>query len=179
MHQEGFPSVSSEMASQIESPPDRFPVSVVMERRRLTDNPWVSESWRLVGITPGALAGPGPSEPRLLVEGESASQYLWTGHEVRLFPDEAESYYHNLTVERPCCYVMTRPRPDGMPRPEFVTLSFDAGQAYQEGGETLYSAPLPPALYRAVEAYVLAHYVPERRRKRERTNWKEGGHAGR
>ena len=65
-----------------------------------------------------------------------------------------------------------------MPRPVLVTVSFDAGQAYLEGGETVYSVPLPPQLYRAAEAFVLAHYVPEKRRKRERQDWKGEPHEG-
>lgn len=156
-----------------------FPVCVIMEFRRVRDNPWISETWRAIGVTVGALPGPGPAEPRLLVEGPDAAQYLWTGLRVDLFTDEAESYYHNLTVEAPGCYVVTRPREDGMPRPVLVTVSFDAAEAYQEGGETVYSVPLPPPLYRAAEEFVLAHYVPERRHKRKLQDWKEesrGGH---
>jgi hypothetical protein len=163
---------------QIEAPADEFPVSVVMERRQVSDNRWITESWDAVGVTLGDLPGPGPAEPRLLVEGPQAAQYLWTGLKVRLYPDEAESYYHNLMVGSPGCYVLVRPREDGMPRPVLVTLSFDAGQAYQEGGETVYNVPLPPPLYRAAEAFVLAHYCPEQRRKRQLTDWTEDGHAG-
>jgi hypothetical protein len=166
------------MSDRIEAPGASFPVCVVMEVRRVRGNPWISESWRALGVTVGALPGPGPAEPRLLVEGPDAAQYLWTGLRVDLFADEAESYYHNLTVEAPACYVVARPREDGMPRPVLVTASFDAAQAYHEGGEIVYSVPLPPPLYRAVEAYVLAHYVPERRHKRELQDWKGESHGG-
>lgn len=153
-----------------------FPVSVIMERRRITGNRWITESWTVLGVTLGDAPGSGPAEPRLLVEDEQAAQYLWTSLRAELFVDEAESYYHNLTVESPGCYVVVRPREDGMPRPVLVSLSFDAGQAYLEGGDTVYKVPLPPELYRATEAFVLAHYVPERRRRREREPWKGGSH---
>jgi hypothetical protein len=153
--------------------PSRFPVNVIMERRKVTDNPWISESWSALGVTVGAAAGGGTENPRLLVEGPQAAQYLWTGLTVELFPDEAESYYHNLAVGTPGCYLVVRPREDGMPEPVLATLSFDAGQAYQEGGETVYSVPLPPELYRAAEAFVLAHYVPVKKTKRVRRDWKE------
>lgn len=161
------------MPEPTEAPAASFPVSVIMERRRISGNRWITESWHALGVTVGDLSGPGSGEPRLLVEGPRAAQYLWTGLRVELFPDEAESYYHNLTVDSPGCYVLARTQDDGMPRPVLVTLSFDAGQAYQEGGETVYSVPLPPELYRAAEAFVLAHYVPEKRRKRERQDWKQ------
>jgi hypothetical protein len=167
------------MTERIEAPAASFPVCVIMERRRVRGNPWISETWHAHGVTVGDLPGPGPAEPRLLVEGPAAAQYLWTGLRVDLFPDEAESYYHNLMVDAPGCYLVARPREDGMPRPVLVTLSFDAAQAYQEGGETVYNVPLPPQLYRAAEAFVLAHYVPEQRRKRELQDWKGEGHGGR
>ncbi len=66
-----------------------------------------------------------------------------------------------------------------MPEPVLVTLSFDAGQAYLEGDETVYNVPLPPELYRATEAFVLAHYVPEKKNKRKLENWKEQAHVRR
>jgi hypothetical protein len=149
-----------------------------MERRQVSGNRWITESWSALGVTVGDLPGPGPAEPRLLVEGAHAAQYLWTGLRVDLFRDEAESYYHNLTVESPGCYVVVRPREDGMPRPVLVTVSFDAGQAYQEGGETVYSVPLPPEIYRAAEAFVLTHYVPEKKRKRRLEDWKGDANGG-
>ncbi len=167
------------MKDQIEAAASSFPVSVIMERRQVQGNRWVTEGWSALGVTPGTMAGAGSGEPRLLVEGPRAAQYLWTGLRMDLYPDEAESYYHNLKVETPGCYVVVRPREDGMPRPVLVTASFDAAQAYQEGGETVYSVPLPPTLYRAVEAYVLTHYVPQERRKRRREDWKGEAHEGR
>ncbi len=160
------------MTEAIMAPASSFPVCVIMERRQVSGNRWITESWNALGVTVGNLPGPGPFEPRLLVQGVQAAQYLWTGLRVEFFPDEAESYYHNLKVDSPGCYVVVRPREDGMPRPVLVTVSFDAGQAYQEGGETVYCVPLPPELYRAAEAFVLTHYVPEKKRKRRLEDWK-------
>ena len=125
-------------------------------------------------MTVGSVtAAEGGENPRCIVSGEAAAQFLWTGLAVELFADEAESYYHNLMVGNPGCYVVTRPRKDGVPEPVLVTLSFDAGQAYQEAGETVYAVPLPPELYRATEAFVIANYVPEKKKKRKLENWKE------
>ena len=158
----------------------RFPVSVLMERRKVEGNPWISESWKALGVTVGT--GPTAADcagPLCLVSGAEAAQFLWTGLEVELFADEAESYYHNLMVGTPGCYIVVRTRSDGMPEPVLVSLSFDAGQAYQEGDETVYSVPLPPELYRAAEAFVIAHYVPEKKRKRKLENWKEAANERR
>jgi|MudIll2142460700_1097286.scaffolds.fasta_scaffold21280_3 hypothetical protein len=166
------------MSEPIEAPAASFPVSVIMERRQISGNRWITESWSALGVTVGNLPGPGPAEPRLLVEGARAAQFLWTGLRAEFFADESESYYHNLKVSSPGCYVVARPREDGMPRPVLVTVSFDAAQAYHEGGETVYSVPLPPELYRAAEAFVLAHYVPEKKRKRPLEDWKGQTHEG-
>lgn len=156
-----------------------FLVSVLMERRTVSGNPWIDESWKAVGVTVGATQNEVEGGPVMVVDGADATQFLWSGFKVELFRDEAESYYHNLMVGTPGCYVVARTRDDGMPEPVLVTLSFDAGQAYLEGGETVYNVPLPPELYRATEDFVLAYYVPQKKKKRKLENWKEQTHGGR
>ena len=150
-----------------------FPVSVLMERRKVTGNRWIDDCWKAIGVTVGAARVDSGENPVRVVESDESAQFLWTGLEVKLFRDEAESYYHNLMVGTPGCYVVTRTREDGSPEPFLVTLSFDEGQAYSEGDETVYNVPLPPELYRATEAFVLAHYVPEKKKKRKLNNWKD------
>jgi len=157
-------------------PATRFPIRVVMERRRVSGNPWISENWKALGIAVGNGPEGAVSNPVQLVSGPDAAQFLWSGLVLELHADEAESYYHNLMVGTPGCYLVVRQREDGMPEPVLATLSFDAGQAYQEGDETVYSVPLPPELYRAAEAFVLEHYVPVKKIKRKRQNWKEVAH---
>ena len=157
----------------------RFSVSVLMERRKVSGNRWIDESWKAVGVTVGGTETGEEVGPIKVVDGADASQFLWSGLKVELFRDEAESYYHNLMVGTPGCYVVARTREDGMPEPVLVTLSFDAGQAYLEGDETVYNVPLPPELYRATEAFVLAHYVPVKKKKRKLENWKEQANGGR
>jgi len=156
-----------------------FAVAVLMERRKVSGNPWIDESWKAVGVTVGEMRAMKEGNPIKVVDGADATQFLWSGLRVELFRDEAESYYHNLMVGTPGCYVVARVREDGMPEPVLVTLSFDAGQAYLEGDETVYNVPLPPELYRATEAFILAHYVPEKKKKRKLENWKEQAHGQR
>jgi hypothetical protein len=124
--------------------PTRFPVTVLMERRNVDGNPWISERWKAVGVTVGAARANGGVNPVRVVSGPDGDQYLWSGLQVELFRDEAESYYHNLMASTPGCYIIARFGEDGMPAPVLVTLSFDAGQAYLEGGDTVYNVPLPP-----------------------------------
>ena len=158
--------------------PERFPVRVLMERRSLRGNPWVQETWHALGVMVGAGQGAASDDPAAVVRGPDSTQFIWRGLSVEFHPDEAESYYHNLTVEQPACYVVTHTRRDGTPEPFLVTVSFDAAQAYLEGDETVYSVPLPPELYRAAEIYVLAHYVPEKKHKRKLLSAKETFHGG-
>lgn len=154
-----------------------FPVSVVMERRPIHDNQWITESWQAIGVTVGSSYEGRQENPVPLVTNDSVTQCLWHGLRTELFADEAESYYHNLMVPNPGCYVIVRPADNGTPKPILVTLSFDAAQAYLEGDETVYSVALPPELYRAAEAFVIEHYVPEKRKKRKRVSWKEQTNA--
>jgi hypothetical protein len=39
--------------------------------------------------------------------------------------------------------------------------------------EDVFSVPMPAEIYRWVENFVLQHYVPERRKKRKREDWKK------
>lgn len=165
----------AERLGSADSPADRFPVRVVLERRAVWGNRWVSESWRAVGVTLGHDPSLGSGVLIPIAEGDDRMQFLWQGLVLELFRDEAESYYHNLTVPEPACYIVCRSGADGSPAPFLVTLSFDAAQAYGEADETVFAVPLPAELYKAAEGYVLAHYVPERRRKRRLDDWKGEG----
>ena len=42
-----------------------------------------------------------------------------------------------------------------------------------EADEVVESVAMPAELYRWVEQYVLENYLPEKRKKRKRDNWKE------
>ena len=78
-----------------------FSVSVIMEVRTVADNPWIDERRQALGVTVGHVATHEGENPRRLIAGPNAAQYLWTRLRVDFFPDEAESYYHNLAVDPP------------------------------------------------------------------------------
>ena len=100
-------------------------------------------------------------------------QYLYRGFNVSLHLDECESYYHNLMSPKPACYVVTHSNDNHVPTPFLVSMSFDEAHAYLESDEEVYAVDIPPELYRWLEAYVLAHYVAVKRKKRKRQDWKE------
>lgn len=157
--------------------PDSFPVRILMCRQPVTDNPWIDHRWQVLGVTAGDSGGEDPAGDQH-VERDGVLEVLIHGHRVTLYQDECESYYHNLIAPKPNCYVITRTEEDGMPRPFQVSMSFDEANAYLETDDVeVFPVPMPPELYRWTEAYVLAHYVPEPRRKRKRDDWRrEPGH---
>ncbi len=157
--------------------PDRFPVSVLLERRAAVHSEWVRWIWEAIGVVVGVRGGES-GEPRLVFRQGSLRRYLVGGLEITLHPDECESYYHNLTSPRPRCYVITHPDeqdPEAPPEPFLVSMSFDEAHAYLEGDEPIYGVEIPPELYRWTEAFVLTWYAPGKKRKRRLTHG-GGGH---
>lgn len=148
---------------------DALPVRVTMTRWP-SGNRWISHSWKLTLVRIGALAIPAP-EP---VTHPEAEDFTWDGLTLRLYRDEAESYYHNLTAPRPSLFVITRGDDQGRPRPVRVSACFDEANAHLEADDDAHALPLPPELCLWLERFVLTHYAPEPRRKRRRRDWRHG-----
>ena len=153
--------------------PDNFPISLIMQASP-SDNPWIDAYWEALGILSEKRSSEKPlPETELIHDQSGVRRYLHRGFLLRLHVDECESYYHNLLSPNPSCYVVASVADDGSPLPTLVTLSFDEAHAYLEGEENLYTVPLPPEIYRWTEAFVLAHYVPTKRIKRKRQDWRQ------
>lgn len=151
--------------------PADFLLSVVMQRSA-AQSPWREYVWEAIGIT-AARWEPGVPKSVSLVHQEGVLRhYLYSGFRLRLHADECESYYHNLCSPSPCSYVLARENEAGVPEPFRVSLSFDEANAYQEGEETVFPVAMPPELYRWCELFVLNHFVPERKKRRRRTDWR-------
>lgn len=150
--------------------PACFSLAVIMERSALSGNRWASHTWRAAGVVVDGGADGGRSEAG---GGATVLRVVHRGFQVRLFVDECESYYHNLLAPRPSCYVIASADDAGVPVPRFISLSFDEAHAYLEGEEELFSVDMPAELYRWMEAFVLANYVPVKRTKRKLKNWRE------
>lgn len=162
------------MANSPQHPPldQTFPVAVLLQRRP-SSNAWRPDSWRILGVVVGAQAE--PAGKRLVRNDPDGSEdYLWGGFQLRLHKDEAESYYYNLLAEQPSLYVVSRFGPRYTPEPFLVTASFDEAHAYMEAEEDAQPVPMPAELHQWIETFVLEHYVPEKRRKRKRQDWKHG-----
>lgn len=152
--------------------PDQFPVSVIMESRP-SNSPWLDVSWNAVGICGIANESSGASSEEKIIQQGEISQHIYSNLKLRLFKDECESYYHNLMSPQPGCFIVARESENDCPVPFLVSLSFDEAHAYQEGDDLVYSVPIPAELYRWTEAYIIEHYMPEKRKKRKRKDWKQ------
>ncbi len=139
-----------------------IPIAVVMQRRAL-DNRWQSETWEAFGIVPNHATG---GEPSKLVEEGAITQWLYPGFELKLFRDETEGYYLNVSSNEPRVFVMWRME-EGLAVPKFVTVSYNEAGRLMDGGEQVETVPMPAEVMAWVGGYVEEHYRPEpKRRKR-------------
>jgi hypothetical protein len=151
---------------------ERFPVAVILERRPAVSK-WADHVWMASGIAVGRHAE--NSEPLLLREDQGIARFLVGGLQVTLHRDECESYYYNLVSDQPRAYVVAHiAEGDGRPQPFLVSVSFDEAHAYLEGEDDIFAVDLPPELYRWIEAYVIANYFPEKKKKRRLVDWSAG-----
>jgi len=161
-------------AQEADHLPEEFSVSVLMQRRPATVNkPWLSHIWRVAGVVVNSRIGATVRQGQQVRSGAEGEDYLWDGLTIRLYKDEVESYYHNLTAPSPSVYVIMATNEQGIPEPLTVSASFDEANAYLEAEGEVEGVPMPAEIYQWLEQYVIAHYVPERRTKRKRRNWNE------
>ena len=155
--------------------PSSMTVSVIMESRPSASR-WIDEVWSVVGVTVGQYGDDvAKQSAKVLIEQNGMKQLIYSGFSLTLHKDECESYYHNLKSPEPGCYVIARNDGNEVPIPYIVSLSFDEANAYLECEDTVFTTSVPPELYRWVEQFVLVNYVPEKRVRRKRKNWKNAG----
>lgn len=145
---------------------ERFPVAVIMERRRLS-NPWVDEAWEAIGVVP-AFDDADPA-PRAIVAEDERQHWRTGGFAVELFRDEAENYFLNMSAPTPKVFVMWR-REEGGVRPMAVSVSYGEAARWLDSGEQVDGVPMSQEMADWVGAYVNMHYRPEPRRKIRRND---------
>ena len=161
------------MADSLTSPvPDAFAVSVLVEFREAGDQRWETGRWYVAGVIAGG-AGEADTQDRQLHAAAGDRQFLHTGLQLRLYRDDAESYYYNLVSDNPGVFVICNQEAGEPLQPFIVTLSYGEATSYMETDAIVETVAMPPELYRWAERFVLEHYVPEKRKKRKRENWKE------
>jgi hypothetical protein len=142
-------------------------VAVVMHRRPI-ENRWQSEVWEPRAIIDGYEE---EGAPRLLVEDAGTQQWLHPGFRLELHRDEAEGYYMNVSSGSPRVFVLWR-MDDETARgiPLDVTLSYDEGGRWLDGGNSVDSVDMPAEVFAWVGEYVEQNYRPEpKKRKKPRS----------
>lgn len=135
--------------------------AVVMQRT-LLDNRWQSEQWLPVAAWPD----PG-GERRLLDDDGRNARWLHPGFELRLYRDEAEGYYLNLSTEKPFVFVNWDDETgEGVPR--IVTVSYNEAGRMLDAGARVDGVPLPSEWIPWLEGFVAEHYKPEPKKRRVR-----------
>jgi hypothetical protein len=135
-------------------------VAVVMQRRAI-DNRWQQETWEPIGVLQGY---DDEKAPRVLVETKDIKQWLYPGFELALTLSEAEGYYHNVSSNQPCVFVLWRMEA-GTAVPQFATVSYDEASRWMDGGESVDRVPMPPDLFGWVGEFVEKNYrfTPKKR----------------
>jgi len=137
-----------------------FPIAVIMERRALA-NRWQSETWEAIGIIPD----PGDAAaPRLLLQNEARAQWLYGGFALKLYRDEAENYYLNLSAAQPCVFITWR-MDDELAVPKFVTVSYGEAARFMDADERVDQVPMPQDMCDWLGEFVNAHYRPEPKKR--------------
>ena len=165
----------SESKSGQRVPIERFPVTVIVERKRSNDKPWSIDHWSVIGLLP-AQASKGFEKTKLRDDG-NLSQYSWRGYDVALYLDDVESYHFNLEGESPSIFVIGEyadaEDETGEVVPLLVTLSYDEAASYMETDSPIFNLPIPGEIQLWVEQYVLDHYRPVEKKKRKRQRWQQ------
>jgi hypothetical protein len=135
-------------------------LAVIMERRVLA-NKWADFQWEAVGVVPDAGQ---EALPRRIYQDHRREQWLFPGHGLNLYTDEAEGYFGNITAPEPRLFVMWRLE-SGLARPVLVTVSYAEAARMMDAGEQVDGVPLPLAIRDWVAEFVARHYRPEPRKK--------------
>lgn len=147
---------------------------VVMQRRPL-NNRWQPYQWRPMEIVVDPVLTHGAA--RCLLDDAGDTRWLFPGFDVKLFRDEAEGYFLNISSPAPCWFIMWRIEDlDGEPVavPKFVTLSYNEAARLMDGGEQVDTLPAPADIVERLTAFVAEHYQPEPKKKRRKPSF-EGG----
>lgn len=159
---------------------EAMPVGVVMQRRALNSR-WQPFQWKPIEIVDFVnlpdYSADGSQQVRCLRLDADNGHWLFGGFEVKLFSDEAEGYFLNISAPAPCWFVMWRlENVEGteLAVPKFVTLSYNEAARLMDGGESVDTLPLSDAIVERLTAFTRTHYHPQPKKKHRKPSF-EGG----
>ena len=162
------------MIEQTENVPSitNFPISIVMQHSRITNNVWISEKWEVEAVVAGGEIFGNAPERKVTRIDANGEKYIWSNYQIRLFKDEAEGYYFNIIADTPYVFVICRDEhDDGQLMPVSVSVNYDEAASHMEMDDQVFQVSMPAEIYRWVEAFVINNYVPVKKKKRKLENW--------
>ena len=148
-----------------------LPVTVVVQVTPLIDHRWLDQRLETIAVLARNDDYEGGTQDTSAQPADGPRTLRYDQLSIDLHVDECESYYFNLMVDEPRCFVVYRNLDGGNLEPFVVTPSYDLAASYEEGDHRVDAVALDPALYPHVEAFVLSHYAPEKKQRRKRRNW--------
>jgi hypothetical protein len=141
-------------------------LAVVMQRRNARSR-WAGVVWEPVSVVESDEPR---GDARLLVKQDDCEQWLHPGFELAIHRDETEGYYMNVSSGSPRVFVLWRLEEEageGGARavPLQVTASYDEGGRWLDGGHSVDSVEMPPAIFGWIGEYVEKNYRPEPRKR--------------
>jgi len=149
-------------------------IGIVMQCVPL-NNRWQSCQWRPIEIVGDAVAH--EEGARCLRNDPADTRWLFTGFDIKLFSDEGEGYFLNISAPVPCWFVMWRiEERDGaeVAVPKSATLSYNEAARLMDGGEQVDTLPLSSDIIERLTAFTHEHYQPGIKHKRKKPSF-EGG----
>jgi len=160
------------MAEDIDNNPmERFPVSVILERREVQQGVIAIPQWNAIGVVAGESVTNPDERFSVIHSDDQRTETLWPGFSLVLHKDNADSYWYNLTAASPSLFVICHEDEEYELVPVHISANYDEAGAHMEADDIVFSAPMPPEIYQWVERFVLENYVPEKPRKRKREQW--------
>ncbi|WEF35323.1 DUF3305 domain-containing protein [Pseudoduganella chitinolytica] len=139
-----------------------MPIAVLMQRRTPRHR-WADEAWAAVGV----VRDGGDLPPvQVLAESAERDEYLVSGLELELYPDENDGYYENFMAPEAKVFVLWRMQ-DGRAMPVRASVSYVEGTRMFDSGEQADGVPMPAEVQAWLRAYLHAHYQPKPRRGRQ------------
>jgi hypothetical protein len=139
-----------------------MPIAVIMQRRTPRHR-WADEAWAAVGI----VRDNGDLPPvHVLSESADRDDYLVSGLELELYPDENDGYYENFMAPEAKVFVLWRMQ-DGRAMPVRASVSYVEGTRMFDSGENADGVAMPAEVQAWLRAYLHAHYQPKPKRGRQ------------
>jgi hypothetical protein len=152
-------------------------VAVIMERKALAGNRWLTAQWDASGVVRDT-APAGAAEQQVIVHDDNLTRIVYPGHQIRLYRDVAEGYLFNITSPEPKVFVLWRMH-DEVARPERLTVSYHEGARWMDSDERVDGVPLPAELVPWIREFATQHYKPEPKKQKRYASNKDKGRMGR